>query len=101
MVLVGGVVPVGRSLARPPLFFFLGGGLHVPPSAFPGLAHALVGILCGFPVCCWWLNFARPCPSPMGRVGFVHVGLGAPSCRVRFWLYRVGGCARRLRVALG
>ena len=85
----------------PPCCFFLGGGLPVPPSVFPGLAHALVGILCGFPVCCWWLRFARPCPGPMGRMGYVHAGLGAPFCRVRFWLCRVGGCARRLRVALG
>ena len=75
--------------------------LPVPPSAFPGLAHELVGILCGFLVCCWWLRFARPCPGPMGQVGYVHVGLGAPSCRVRFWLCRLGGCARRLRASLG
>ena len=94
----GGCGPFSRP---PPCFFFGRGGLAVPPSAFPGLAHALVGILCGFPVCCWWLRFARLCPGPMGRVGYVHVGLGAPSCRVRFLLCRVGGCARRLRVALG
>ena len=31
---------------RPPPFF-LGGDLPVPPSAFPGLVHALVSILCG------------------------------------------------------
>ena len=92
-------------LAPPPLFFFSGeGGLLVPPSASHRLAHALVGILCGFPVCCWWLRCARPCPGPIGRVGYVdyvHVWLGARSCRVRFWLRRVGGCARRLHVALG
>ena len=96
VVLVGGVVAVGRSRPPPPppvVFFLGGGGLPVPPSAFPGLAHALVGILCGFPICCWWLHFARPCPGPMDRVGYVHVGLGAPSCRVRFWLCRPGGCA--------
>ena len=51
VVLVGGVVAVGRSCAPPPCPF-LGGGWPVPPSAFPGLAHLLVGILCGFPVCC-------------------------------------------------
>ena len=89
------------DLAPPlPLFSFLG-GLPVPPSAVPGLAHALVGILCGFPVCRWWLRFARLCPGPMGRVGYVHVWLGAPSWRARFRLCRVGGCARRLCVALG
>ena len=89
------------AVLAPPPFFLWGGGLPVPPSAFPGLAHALVGILCGFPVCCCWVRFARLCPGPMGRVGYVQVGLGAPSCWVRFWLCRVGGCARRLRVALG
>ena len=35
------------------------------------------------------------------RVGYVHVGLGAPFWRVRFWLCWLGGCARRLCVALG
>ena len=35
----------------PPCCFLSGaGGLPVPPSAFPVLAHGLVGILCDFPV---------------------------------------------------
>ena len=96
---VGGFVAVGLSRAPPPAFF-LEGGPPVPPSAFPGLVHALVGIRCGLPGSCWCLRFARPCPGPMGRVGYVHVGLGDPSCWVRFWLCRPGGCARRLREAL-
>ena len=88
----------------PPLFsssFFWGGGLLAPPSAFPRLAHAPARIQCGLPGCCWWLRSVWPCSGPMGRVGYVHVGLGAPSCRVRSWLCRLGGCARQLRVALG
>ena len=85
----------------PPPPFFLGGGLPVPLSAFPGLAHALTRIQCGLPGCCWRLRSVWPCSGPMGRVGYVHVGLGAPFCRVRSWLCRLGGCARRLRVALG
>ena len=85
----------------PPLFFFWGGGLPVPPSAFPGLAHALARIQCGIPGCCWRVRSVWPFPGPMGRVGYVHVGLGAPSCRVRSWLCRLGGCARWLRAALG
>ena len=89
------------AVLAPPPFFLGGGGLPVPPSAFPGPAHALVGIQCGLPGCCWWWRFARPCPGPTGRVDYVHVGFGAPTCRVRFWLCRLGGCARRLRVALG
>ena len=85
----------------PPLFLFWGGGLRDPPSAFAGLAHALARIQCGLPGCCWRLRSVWPCSGPMGRVGYVHLGLGAPSCRVRSWLCRLGGCARRLRVALG
>ena len=111
-VWVGGLAPscgVGgrrggcRPFSRPaPLLIFFGGeSLPVPPSAFPGLAHALVGILCCFLVFCWWLRFARLCPGSMGRVGYVHVGLGAPSCWVRFWLCWVGDCGRRLPVVLG
>ena len=96
----GGCGPFSRP-APSLLLFLFGGGCACSSSAFPGLAHALVGILSGIPVCCWWLRFARPCPGPMGRVGYVHVGLGALSRRVRFWLCRVGGCARQLPVALG
>ena len=104
VVLAGGLVAVGCFRASPPppsVFIFRGGGPAVPPSAFPGLAHALVRIQCGLPGCCWRLRSVWPCSGPMGRVGYVHVGLGAPSCRVRSWLCRLGGCARRLRVALG
>ena len=96
---------VWAFLVPPPpcffLFFWGGGGLLVPPSAFPRLVHALVGIRCGLPSCCWCWGFARPCPGPMGRLGYVHFGLGGPSCWVRFWLCRLGSCARRLREALG
>ena len=98
---VGGRCSGCGPFLRPPPCFFFGGGLHVPPTAFPGLAHALVGIPCGFHVCCWCLRFAGPCLGPVGRVGSVHVRLGAPSCRVRIRLCRVGGCAWRLCVALG
>ena len=85
----------------PPFFFFLAGGLPVPPSAFPGLAHALACIQCCLPGCCFQLRSVWPCSGPMGRVGSVHCGLGAPSCWVRSWLCRLGGCARRLLVVLG
>ena len=105
VVLAGGLVAVGCFRAPPPspplVFFFRGGGLPVPSPAFPGLAHALARIQCGLPGCCWRLHSVWPCSCPMGRVGYVHVGLGAPSCRVRSWLCRLGGCARRLHVALG
>ena len=100
MVLAGGLVALGCSLAPPPCppcFLFLGWGLPVPPSAFPGLAHALARIQCGLPGCCWRLRSAWPNSGPMGWVGYVHVGLSAPSCRVRSWLCRLGGCARRLK----
>ena len=78
--------------------FFWGGGLPVPPSAFPGLVHALACIQCCLPGCCFQLRSVWPRSSPMGRVGHVHGGLGAPSCRVRSWLCRLGGFARRLLV---
>ena len=106
VVLAGGLVAVGCFRAPPPLFcfffsFFGGGGLPVPPSAFPGLAHALARIQCCLPGCCWRLRSAWPCSGPMGRMGYLHGGLGIPSCRVRSWLCRLGGCARRLLVAVG
>ena len=42
VVLASGLVAVGCFRPPPlPPCFFLGGGLPVPPSAFPGLAHAL------------------------------------------------------------
>ena len=86
----------------PPSFFFSGGGgLSVPPSAFPGLAHALACIQCCLQGCCFQLRSVWPRSGPMGGVGYVHGGLGAPSCRVRSWLCRLGGCARRLLVVLG
>ena len=55
VVLAGGLLAVGRSPAPPPpsLFFLWGGGLSVPPSASPGLAHALARIQCGLQGCCW------------------------------------------------
>ena len=103
VVLAGVLMAVGCFRAPPPSppCFFFGGGLPVPPSAFPGLAHALARIQCGLPGCCWRLRSVWPCSGPMGRVGYVHIGLGAPSCRVRSWICRLGGCARRLHLALG
>ena len=106
VVLAGGWAAVGcfRAFSPSPLlffFFFWGGGLPVPPSAFPGLAHALACIQCCLLGCCFQLRSVWPCSGPMGRVGSVHCGLGAPSCWVRSWLCRLGGCARRLLVVLG
>ena len=103
VVLAGGLVAVGCSLAPhpPPPVFFFWGGPACSSLCLPWAAHALARIQCGLPGCCWRLRSAWPCSGPMGRVGFVHIGLGAPSCRVTSWLCRLGGCARRLRVALG
>ena len=96
VVLAGGLVAVGcfRAPTPPPSVFFSGGGggLPVPPSAFPGLVHALARIQCCLPGCCWRLRSVWPCSGPMGQVGYVNGGLGAPSCRVRSWLCRLGGC---------
>ena len=105
VVLAGVLVAVGCFRAPPPsplcCVFLWGGGLPVPPSALAGLAHTLARIQCCLPGCCWRLRSVWPCSGPMGWVGYVHGGLGAPSCRVRSWLCRLGGCARRLLVALG
>ena len=97
----GGCGLFSRPPPPAPPYFFLGGGLPVPPSALPQLALALARIQCGLPGCCWRLRSVWPCSGPMGPVGYVHVGLGAPSCRARSWLCWLGGCARRLCVALG
>ena len=85
----------------PPFSFGGGGGLPVPPSAFPGLEHALACIQCCLPGCCLQLRSVWPRSGPMGLVGYVHGGLGAPSCRVWSWFCRLGGCARRVLVVLG
>ena len=108
VVLAGALVAVGcfRAPAPSPLCFFLGGGGGGGGAAcsslcLPWLAHALARIQCCLPRCCWRLRFVWPCSGPMGRMGYVHGGLGAPSCRVSSWLCRLGGCARGLLVALG
>ena len=87
----------------PPSFFFWGGGggLPVPPSAFLGLAHALACIQCYLPGCCFQLRSVWLRSGPMGRLNYVHGGLGSPLCRVRSLLCRLGGCARWLLVVLG
>ena len=94
----GGCGLFWRLFPLPPPFFWGGGGLPVPPSAFAGLVHALACFQCCLPGCCFQLRSVWPRAGPMGRVGYVHGGLGAPSCRVRSWLCRLGGCARRLLV---
>ena len=80
----------------PPFFFWGGGGLPVPPSACPGLAHALACIQCCLPGCCLQLRSVWSRSGPMGRVGFVHVGsapflagLGPGSAG---WAAAPGGC---------
>ena len=97
----GGCGLLSRLFPLSPPFFFRGGRLPVPPSAFPGLVHALACIQCCLPGCCFQLRSVWSRSGPMGLVGYVHGGLGAPSCRVRSWLCRLGGCARRLLVVLG
>ena len=77
----------------PPLLFFLGGGGACPFLPLPSL-----GWRTHWPA--FSVVFQAAVGSCVGRVGYVHAGLGAPSCRIRSWLCRLGGCARRLRVAL-
>ena len=87
VVLAGGFMAVGCFRVPPPppsvFLFFLGGGAACSSLCLPWLAHALSRIQCCLPGCCWRLRSVWPCSGPMGRVGYVHGGLGAPSCRVR------------------
>ena len=90
-------------LAPPPplsVVLFWGGGLPVPPSAFRGLAHALVGILCGFPVCCWWFRFASPCPGPMYTLGSAPLPAGVGSGSAGRRLCQAALCGPGLAVSL-
>ena len=67
--LAGGRALVVSGGFPPPVFFYRGGGSLVPPSAFSGLVHALVGIWCGQLGrcrCCGWL---RARPRPYGPAG--------------------------------
>ena len=70
----GGCGLFSRLFPLAPPFFF-GGGLSFPPSAFPGLVHALACIQCCLPGCCCQLRSVWPRSGPMGRVGYVHGGL--------------------------
>ena len=76
----------------PPLAFFWVGGIACSSLCLPWLAHALARIQCCLPGCCWRLRSVWPCSGPVGRVHYVHGELSAPSCRVRSWLCRPGGC---------
>ena len=77
-------------------------------AAVPGLVLPVLG---GWSPCA---SLGVLCPVPSGggvlfvRVlapwvgwAYVHARLGAPPCRVRSWLCRLGGCARRLLMVLG
>ena len=84
-----------------PLCFFFGGGaacssLCLPRAGARTGPHSVLssGLLLS-------VAFCLPRSGPMGWVGYVHGGLGPPSPRVRSWLCLLGGCARRLLVALG
>ena len=106
---VGGQFSGCGSFSRPPppVFLFLGGGSACssvcPPWAGARTCQPSVwssGLLLVVAFC---LAASRPHGFGGLCIGYawLYVGLGAPSCRVRFWLCRLGGCARRLRVALG
>ena len=81
----------------PPPCFSLAGGFACSSVCLPW-AGAGTGWHSG---CCWCVGFATSCPGPMGWVGYVHVALGGLSWWVRFWLCRLGSCARRPRESLG
>ena len=77
-------------------FFFWGGGLPVPPSTFPGLAHALACIQCCLPGCClqlrsvWALYTVGSAPLLAG-LGLGSAGwAAAPGGRLWFWVRGLG-----------
>ena len=90
----------GLFLRPPPshsvVFFGGGGGLPVPPSAFPGLAHALARILCCLPGCCWRLVLFGRVPAPW--VGWAMYTLGSAPLLAGLgpgsagWAAAPGGC---------
>ena len=97
--------PLGGLFSRPlplsHLFFFggglfLGGGLPVPPSAFPGRAHPLARIQCGLPGCCWRCILLGRVPAPWAGWAMytlssapLPAGLGPGSAG---WAAAPGGC---------
>ena len=121
---VRGLSVVCLSLA-PPLFFFwrvrARGWAGVPPllcCLFVPFFFCGGGFACSSLCLPWagartdrhpvWLTrlllvvrLAEPCPGPMGGLGYVHAWPGGLSCRVKFWLCRLGGCARGFCEALG
>ena len=101
VVFVGASVAVGRSRAPPPHLGLFSGG-----SACFSLCLHWAGARTGRHSV--WLSglllvvaFCQAVPQPHGSGGYLHVGLCAHSCWIRFWLCRLGGCARWLRVAPG
>ena len=77
---------------------------HVPPPFFSGGVVCLFLPLPSLGWCTQWSAFGvanRVAVGACGRMGYVHAWPGGLSCRIRFWLCRLGGCARRFREALG
>ena len=109
VVLAGGLAAVGCFCvySPSPLLFWGGGGLPVPPSAFPGLAHALACIQCCLPGCVFSCVLCGRVPAPwvgwaLYTVGsaplLAGLGLGsagwaaAPGGCLWFWVRGLGLC---------
>ena len=110
VVLAGGLAAVGcfRAFSPSPLLFFFflgGGGLPVPPSAFPGLAHALACfsvvfraavfscVLCGRVPAPWvgWALYTVGSASLLAGLGPGFAGwAAAPGGCLWFWVRGLG-----------
>ena len=79
------------------VFFFLGGGFACSSLclSWGGARTGRHSVwLTGLPLV---LRLAGPCPGPRGLRGYVHALPYGLSCWARFWLCRLGGCARQFR----
>ena len=92
----GGCGLFSRPPPLPPLFFFSGGGLPIPPSAFPGLAHALAGIHLVFRAAVGGCVLLGRVPAPW--VGWAMYTLGSAPLPAGLgsgaagWAAAPGGC---------
>ena len=84
----------------PPFFCWRGVCLFLPLSSLGWCTHWLAfGVANRVPA--GVLSGCKPCPGPMGRVGYVHAWPGGLCYPVRCWCCWLGSCASRFREVMG